>query len=270
MTPRTYMQMVAADLLKLRRKRSIIALAAFFTIGIVILYFGISEIQHASDPGRYGPAGGLHNYNRIVEILGVFFGALAPILVGTEIGAADLASGTFRDLVVTGRSRLWLYAVRIPAALIVTLTLALVAVGLALAAAYGFAGGLPTPGAIAGGVSTPSAAYAIDSVLWLCGAQAVMCVIAVGVGSLTGSRAASLTVLIGGEVIAGRLLAQVSFFGSARDLIPNVALSTLKPGDPLPDTNGLTMSAELAVIVLLAWGLVWLAAGAWRTAERDA
>jgi hypothetical protein len=260
MTPRTYMQMVAADLLKLRRKRSVVALAAFFTIGIVVLYFGISELQHASDPARYGPGGGLHNYDRIVDILGVLFGALSPILVGTEIGATDLASGTFRDLVVTGRSRLWLYAVRIPAALIVTLAFALVAVGLSLAAGYGFAGGLPTP----------DASYAIDSVLWLCGAQAVLCVIAVGVGSLSGSRAASLTVLIGGEVIAGRLLAQVSFFGSARDLIPNIALGALKPGMPLPDTNGLTMNAGLAVFVLAVWGLVWLAAGAWRTAERDA
>jgi ABC-type transport system involved in multi-copper enzyme maturation permease subunit len=260
MTARTYMQMIGADLTKLRRKRSIMAMAAFFTVGIVVIYFGISEIQHASDSVRYGPAGGVHNYNRIVEILGVFFGALSAILIGTEAGVADLASGTFRDLVVTGRSRLWLYAARIPAALIVTLAFALLAVGLSLAAGYGFAGGLPTP----------SASFAIDSVLWVCAAQTVLCVIAVGVGSLSGSRAASLTALIGGEVIAGRLLAQVSFFGSARDLIPNIALGALKRGDPLPDTNGLMMGAGLAVLVLVAWGLACLAAGAWRTAERDA
>ena len=55
----------------------------------------------------------------------------------------------------------------------------------------------------------------IDSVLWVCGAQALMCVVAVGLGSLTGSRAASLVTLIGWQVIAGRLLAMVSFLGGA-------------------------------------------------------
>ena len=31
----------------------------------------------------------------------------------------------------------------------------------------------------------------------------------------------------------------ISFLGQARDAIPNVALGALKPGEPLPDTNGL-------------------------------
>lgn len=259
MTPTTLRQMVAADLLKLRRKRSIMALAAFFTIGVVVLYFGISAIQHASSPGQNGPAGGLHNFDRATVILSVFFGALAAILVGTEAGTTDLASGVFRDLVVTGRSRLWLFAVRVPAALIVTLSFALVAMGLSLGAAYAFAGGLPTP----------SASFAIESVLWVCGAQALLCVVAVGLGSFTGSRAGSLVTLIGWQVIANRLLAMITFLGGARDALPNVALGALKPGEPLPDVNGLTMSAGLAAVVIAAWVVAWLGV-AYRTRVRDA
>ena len=260
MSQRIFIDMVRAELLKLRRRRSIIALATFFTVGIVAIYFGVEAIQHATDPSRYGPAGGLHNYDRAIELLSVFFGTLAAILIGTEAGTSDLSSGVFRDIVVTGRSRLWLFAVRIPAALIVSWTIALGALGLSLAATYGLAGGGPTP----------DGSFVLDSVLWVLAAQGVICVVAVGLGSLTGSRAASLVTLIGWQVIAGRLLVQISFLGGVRDLIPNVALGALKPGDALPDTNGLTMGAGAAVAVLAIWAIAWLGAGAWRTRTRDA
>ena len=260
MTAVTFVQMVRAELLRIRRCRGVIAIAAFFTIGVTVLLFGISEIQHLADPGRYGPAGGITDFNRATVILSIFFGALSAILVGTEAGTSDVSSGVFRDVVVTGRERLWLFAVRVPAALIVTTAMCLTALGVALAAAYGFGGGLPTP----------TANYAIDSVLWVCAAEALLCVIAVGLGSLTGSRGASLTALIGWQVIAGRLLPMITFLGSARDAIPNIALGALKPGASLPDTNGVTMSAGLAVVVLALWLVGWVTAGAWRTRTRDA
>lgn len=260
MTAVTFVQMVRAELIRIRRRRGVMATAAFFTIGVTVLLFGISEIQHLADPGRYGPAGGITDFNRATVILSVFFGALSAILVGTEAGTSDTSSGVFRDIVVTGRERLWLFAVRVPAALIVTLAMGAVALGISLAASYALAGGLPTP----------SAGYAIDSVVWVCAAEALLCVIAVGLGSLTGSRAASLTALIGWQVIAGRLLAEITFLGSVRDVIPNIALGALKPGEALPDTNGVTMSAGAAVVVLAIWLVAWTCAGAWRTRTRDA
>src|SRR5581483_4041379 len=192
MTLVSFRQMVAAELLKLWRKRSMMALAAFFTVGVVLIYFGVAAIEHAVDPAGNGPAGGLRNFDRATVDLSIFFGALGAILVGTEAGTTDLASGVFRDLVVTGRSRLWLFAVRLPAALIVTLAFGLAAVGLSLGASYAFAGGLPTPGA----------SFAIDAVLWVLGAEALLCAVAVGLGSLTGSRPATLVTLIGWQVIA--------------------------------------------------------------------
>ncbi len=38
-------------------------------------------------------------------------------MIGIDAGAGDLSAGVFRDLVVTGRSRLALFASRVPAAL---------------------------------------------------------------------------------------------------------------------------------------------------------
>ena len=46
MSATTFAQMLSAELLKLRRKRAIMAIAGFFTVGVTVLYFGISEIQH--------------------------------------------------------------------------------------------------------------------------------------------------------------------------------------------------------------------------------
>jgi len=260
MTVVTVRQMVGAELLKLRRRRGIIALAAFFTVGIVLLYFGVRAIEHASNPAANGPAGGVRSLDHATVVLSVFFGSLAAILIGTEAGTSDLASGVFGDLVVTGRSRLALFAVRVPAALIVTLALALASLALSVAAAYGFADGVPTP----------SASFVINSVLWTCGAQALICVVAVGLGSFTGSRAISLTALIGWQVIASRLLPQISFLGHLRYAIPNIALGALKPGLTLPDANGLAPGVGVALAVIAVWALAWLAAGGWRTVSSDA
>lgn len=269
MSPLTFSQMVGAELLKLRRKRSIMWIAGLLSLGIVVIFFGVLEIEHLADPATsggpngpsgYGPAGGLVRFDHATVLLSVWFGALMAILVGTEAGTTDSSSGVFRDLVVTGRPRLWLFAVRVPAALIVTLTFGLLSLALSIAASFAFAGGLPTP----------SASFVLDGVLWVCAVQSVMCVIAVGLGSLTGSRAASLTVLIGWQLIAGRLLAMASSLGSLRDVITNVAFGSLKPGRPLPDNNHLTMAAGLAVVILLVWAGVWLSLGAWRTRTCDA
>ena len=83
MSTTTFLQMVSAELLRIRRRRSIVGIAAFFTVGVTVLYFGISEIQHLADPGRYGPAGGITDFNRATVVLSVFFGALSAILIGT-------------------------------------------------------------------------------------------------------------------------------------------------------------------------------------------
>jgi hypothetical protein len=45
------------------------------------------------------------------------FGAIAAAIVGATAGSGDHDAGVYRDLVITGRSRLALYVSRIPAGL---------------------------------------------------------------------------------------------------------------------------------------------------------
>jgi hypothetical protein len=252
-------QMIGAELLRLRRKRWLVAVSLFFTLGILAIVYAVTVIQHASNPGRYGPAGGVHNFNDTINFLFVFFGSLAMILIGTEAGAGDQASGVFRDLVATGRSRLALFAVRVPAALILSLTIVLIAYVTAVAGTFVFAGNLPTP----------STSLVIESGLFVLLANGFICIVAVGFASLTGSRPATLVTLIGWVLIASRLIVSISSLGRFRDIVPEAALSQLKPGRALRDVP-FTMSVELATAVLVVWIVLWTALGAWRTRTVDA
>ena len=82
-----------------------------------------------------------------MRVLALFFGPLAAIMIGTDAGAGDLAAGVFRDLVVTGRSRVALFAARVPAALGLCWLVMLVAYVVMVIGTYALASGTPTPGA---------------------------------------------------------------------------------------------------------------------------
>jgi ABC-type transport system involved in multi-copper enzyme maturation permease subunit len=251
-------QMIGAEILKVRRNRSVMAFALLLTVGVVILFYGYDALQHASDPLHNGPAGGINGFRHGVEALGTFFGMLAAVLIGAEVGTADLSSGVFRDLVATGRSRLALFGVRLPAAAIVALCLSAVAYALVLLATFVFAGGTPTP----------SAGIILQSAGWIALANVAVVALAVGVGSLSGSRALTLTAVIGWQAIVTNLLINVKSLGSVRDALLTPALDQLIPlkGDRVD----VVMAAGVAVLVICAWVVLPQALGAWRTQARDA
>ncbi len=134
----------------------------------------------------------MDGFTHLLKALGVFFGALAAILIGTEAGTADQSSGVFRDLVATGRSRLPLFSVRLPAAIIVTLAFTAAAYGLGLLA------DLPVRGLESDAQPWPCLAGCGLVAAWELDRRRL----AVGVGSLTGSRAITLTAVIGFETIS--------------------------------------------------------------------
>jgi ABC-type transport system involved in multi-copper enzyme maturation permease subunit len=258
MTASVATQMIAAEVLKLRRNRGVMAFAVFLTVGVVILFFGVSAIEHASNPVRNRPAGGLSGFRDGVRAMGLFFGMLAAILIGAEAGTSDRTSGVFRDLVVTGRSRLALFAVRVPAAIIVSLALSAAGYALILIGTFVFAGSEPSP----------DLSLILQAAGWIALSDIVVTTFAVGVGSLTGSRAGTLTGVIGWQAIATNLLLNVGFLGSARDGLLTAALNQLTP---VPDAREtVTMSAGVAVVVLCGWLVVPAALGAWRTQTQDA
>lgn len=251
------MQMFSAEVLKLRRNRGLMAFTFLLTVGVVVLYFGYSALRHASNPSQYGAAGGLVDFQHAVRLLGMYFGGLAAILIGTEAGTADLASGVFRDLVTTGRSRLALYGFRAPAAAVVSIAFTTVAFALSVAATFQFADGL----------STPTVGVILQSYGWMVLANAVLACLAVGVGSLTGSRGLTLTGVIGWQTIVSQLLLNAGSLGSVRDLLLPASLGQLAP---MPAGIPFTVSTGAAIAVVVGWAAVPAAVGAWRARTQDA
>ena len=252
-------QMIGGELLRLRKKRGFIALVLLVVIAPVAIALGYNAIEHASDPVHHGPAGGLHNYANLLEMLGLFMGPVAAILIGAEAGAGDLAAGVFRDNVLTGRSRTALFLARIPAALAVGLSVTGIGFAIGVAGTFAFAGGLPTP----------SASLILESAGWLALANAVVCVIAIGLGSLTGSRPGTITALVGWQLVLSPLLLRASSLGSIRRGLLDGAMQFLNPG-PANGAPAVAMSVGVAVVVLALWIFLIPSLGAWRAQTRDA
>ncbi len=266
MSPAIAAQMIGADFLKLRKKRGTVIWALVLALAPLLIFFIVKAAQHSSSPAEHSPAGGIVGFTDGLRVLAVFFGPLAAIMIGTDAGAGDLSAGVFRDLVVTGRSRLALFGSRVPAALAVCWLVVGAAYVLVIIGTY----------ALASGSKTPDAALVINGLLFTLFSTGVLCVVAVGFSSLVGSRPAALTVLIGWQLVASRILENISSLGSSRELILSQAVAHFSPV-ALTDTGRggrggvtVTMSTGTAVIVVLGWIAVFLALGAWRTRTMDA
>jgi hypothetical protein len=98
-------------------------------------------------------------------------------------------------------------------------------------------------------------------------ANAVMAGLAVGVGSLTGSRGLTLTAVIGWVTIVTQLLLNATSLGSVRDGLLTASLSQIAP---IPRGIPFIIGTGVAVAIVVAWAVVPTAVGAWRTRTRDA
>lgn len=260
-------RMTGADLLKLRKRRSTLIWALLLTLLPLVLYFIVSAAQHSSNPVEHGPAGGIKGLQDSLRIVALFFGPLAAILVGSDAGAGDSAAGVFRDLVVTGRSRLALFATRVPAALALTWAIMVLAYALATIGTFVFADGAPTP----------SASLAINGFGFTLLSTGVICAIAVGLASLMASRPAALVALIGWQLIASPILTNISSLGSSRKLVLREAIAHFSPvsldnghGHGPARGGAVTMGSGTAIAVMAVWLVVFLALGAWHTRTMDA
>ena len=258
-------QMIGADILKLRRHRPTMVAAAVLSVGITVLYLGIILMRHNGElPGTQTLADG-------TSLMGLYFGSFAAILIGAQAGTTDLTTGVFRHLAATGRSRVALFLARVPAAVAVALLFTLTGFLISVAAAFVFHGSAPAPGL----------GLVLRSGGWVVLATTVVTTLAVGVGSLTGSRPITLTAIIGWQTIASGMLYLAQFLGAARDLVLMFALTRFLPADAIgskthPGSSNalinfkLAMPVAVATLVLVAWIVVPIIAGAWRTQTRDA
>ncbi len=252
----------SAEILKLRKRRGLLALTAVTTIGVTLVTYGVLVILHLVNADKYGPAGGVDHLATGIGVLAAL-GGVAATIVGATAGAGDLSAGVFRELVVTGRPRQALFNARIPGGLLFLLPFLVVAFLLTAVASVVFAGSLPAP----------SAGLLAESGGWVLLNVAFGYVLALGVASLLGSRATAIGVLLAWWLAVIPLLAAIGFLGEARDVLPSLAIDRFVPGalagELLPNDQQ-SMSVGVAVAVLVVWTVVALAVGSWRTRTQDA
>ena len=253
-------RMVKAEILKLVKRRGLMAWMLLLTSGATTVMFAVLAVRHGSDPSKYGPAGGTHNFDTASFLL-ASIGSAAAVLLGSMAGAGDTGAGVFRDLVVTGRSRLALFGVRSIGALAVFIPFMMLALGiLALAGT-----------ALSGSLAAPSAPLILESSGWILLTSSTMLLVAVGVSSLIGSRAPAITVLLAWQLLVSQLLLQIGFLGHIRDAVLLGATHYFAPAGVLVHGSGYaTGSAIAATGVVAAWIAAALGAGAWRTRTMDA
>jgi hypothetical protein len=251
--------LVGAEFLKLRKRRGLVLSALTLTVVPMIIAYAVLLILHAADAAKHGPAGGLENFSGSMDLLSQL-SVVAAILVGATLGAGDLGSGVFRELVVTGRSRLALFAARVPAGLGLVLPLVGAAFAVTATASTVFAGSSEAPGV----------GLLVSSAAWLGLVTGLALVLALGVSSALGSRGTTIGILLGWQLIAMPLLLQIGALGSLREGLAVAATERLEPAWLFEGGATVPMSLAAAVVVIAAWTVVPLAVGAWRTCTRDA
>jgi len=254
--------LVSADLLKLRRSRGLVTVTALLTIGATVLTFAVMEVMHLVDPAKHGPAGGiLHLGHTAFLVAGL--GSVAAAIVASSAAVGDLDSGVYRDLVVTGRSRLALYLSRIPAGFLFLLPFVATAYTLAAVASVVLAGGNPVPG---------------TQLLWTTGLWSLLEVafyylLSFGIACLVASRAYAIGIVLAWRLALTPVLAAISALGVVRELVPGVGLQDLAPaqlGDAVRQGPNVGMTTGAIAAVLIVWTVVALVAGGWRDTTRDA
>ena len=251
-----------AETLKLRKRRGLLVTVALLTLVPMIIAYGILAILHAANPGHHCPAGGVDNLGHGVSVL-ILLGGIAAVIAGANAGADDITSGVFRELVVTGRSRVALFGARIPGGLLFLLPFTACAYALS-ALVSGLANGY---------LAAPSVSLLTESGVWVLANASFYFVIGLGLASVTGSRAYTIGILIAWRTVVSHILLAISALGASREAVPDVGFSRLAPHairETVTDGPHIGASLGTAVAVPVIWLVAAIAVGAWRTATRDA
>jgi hypothetical protein len=269
------MSLIGVKLLELRRRGALMAVTVAFTVGLPVIFYGIRAIYHLSDPAHNGPAGAPTAFATAVTVMAEF-GFIAAVLLGATAGTDDLTDGMFRQLVITGRSRLALYLARIPAGLSILCSFA--AVGFVVAALV--TAFLSSPHAA--GTLSPSAGSLVGAGLWLELYLVIGFMVGLGLSVLMGQRTVPVILLIVLEIIVTPILTDhaLSHFVNVERLVVGVPMTQLKPavlagGAHVGPTGGLglvlpPMPTWAVAAVITGWIVGWTAIGLWKMATRDA
>ncbi len=247
------LRLIRADVLKLRRRRGMVAVVAFIIFAAVAVYYGVGLVLHATDAER-PLMGGFESFDSAMGVL-TLLAAVAGAIIGATAGGADIESGVFRDLVATGRSRTALFFSRVPAAWILTLGVLLIAVAASAVLSLTLPADVPDP--TAGAILRGTAGVLVSGAL-----TAAVCV---GLAALTGRSGPVMGIALAFQLGVAPLLAQLDVLGDARLAIPAVAIARLDGAE------GLVASLPLlgAIGIVLAWAAAGLGGGLWRTRTQE-
>jgi hypothetical protein len=267
--------LIGAKLLELRKRSVLMALTVAFTVGLPGIFYGIRLIYHLGNPARYAPAGAPNAFATVGTLMAEF-GFIAAAALGATAATADLTDGMFRNLVITGRSRLALYLARIPAGLCILLPLAAAGLSVScLVTAF-----LNSPQAA--GAVTPSPVAMTGAGLWLELDLIIGFTLGLGLGSLMGQRTVPVILLIVLEIIITPVLAShvLPYFLNGERLVAGVAMDQLQPavlagGTRIGPGGGGAfqippMPTWAMITVIAGWIIGWSVIGAWRMVTRDA
>jgi hypothetical protein len=255
--------MIRAERLKLGKRRGLMATAALLSVVAITVVLGILVALHSSNPAKYRPAGGINHLANLSEAL-FRLNAIVAILIGATAGAGDLAAGFFRNLAVTGRSRLAMFLARIPGGLIILWPVIAVAFAVVAIGSVVFAGSL----------AAPSIGLLIKTGLWVELGTTVMFLLALGTSSVIGSRSTSLSILLALELVATPILSSLTGLPWLRQLWIGTSLQRLEPMGLLARggtaSKLLTIASGSAIAVIVVWCIGSVVAGARRTVTQDA
>jgi hypothetical protein len=240
--------LIRTDLLKLRRRRGLMAIALLIAVGSVSVVFTVNAVRHGTNPLHVGPAGGLKNFENATDFLGMIAVVIAA-LIGVTAGAGDAELGVLRDSLATGRSRVVLFGSRAAAGL--TATLAVMAAALVVVTACSIA--------LAGSAHVPSLSEVVQRDAAVLGFAASSTIVCTGIATFARSRGPVMASVLAFGVLISQFLLNVSFLGDIRDLLPLASFQRMA-GDAL---SGLNYSLPLAIAVAAGWAVTAAVAGGW-------
>src|SRR5262249_34909208 len=156
---------------------SLVVIVSLLTVGATALTYGIIELLHVTSPATHGPAGGIVNLGHGAWVVAAL-GSAAAAIVGSSAGAGDLDARVYRDPGAAGRSRLALFASRIPGGLLFLLPFGAAGYSVAAVATVVFAGGRPAPGT----------SLLVTTGLWTLLEVTFYYLLALGIACITASR----------------------------------------------------------------------------------
>lgn len=267
--------LIGAKILELRKRRTLMIVLIAFTVVLPVLLYGVRLLLHLTNPAQYEAAGTPDAFATAGTLMDEF-GFIIAVTLGATAGTSDLTDGMFRQLVITGRSRLALYLARIPAGLSILCSMA--AVGFAVTCLVTAFAHSPLPA----GAVVPSPGVMTDVGLWLELDLIIGFAVGLGLGSLMGQRTVPVILLILLQILVTPILADHALPGfiNGERLVVGVAMDQLKPavlsGGTTVGPGGGAHSLHLPVmpgwftaVVIGGWIIGWSVLGAWKMCTRD-